>query len=61
MQRCAQKVQDQFGSGSGSNSTSSSFSRFFTNMGKTSSEQLVLQMQAVDKFVEETNKSGKNE
>jgi hypothetical protein len=30
-------------------------------MGKTSSEQLVLQMQAVDKFVEDTNKTGKNE
>ena len=61
MQRCAQKVQDQFGAGSGSNSTSSSFARFFTNMGKTSSEQLVSQMQTVDKFVEDTNKSAKNE
>ena len=30
-------------------------------MGKTSQEQLVAQMAAVDKFVEDTNKSAKNE
>jgi hypothetical protein len=30
-------------------------------MGKTSQEQLVAHMAAVDKFVEDTNKSAKNE
>ena len=61
-QRCAQKIQDAFGVGSGSgNSTGSSFARFYTHMGKTSSEQLQIQMAAVDKFVEDTKLSAKNE
>ena len=51
MKRCIEKQQE----------TRSSSYRFYTHLGTTSQQEQVVQMEAVDKFVECTNASTKNE
>ena len=58
-QRCIQKVQEQFANTA--TNSNQSYSRFFTHMGNNSQELLIQSMLFVDKFVEDTNKSTKNE